>query len=187
MPEVKDHSRIDHDEHDGTLIPRLISSARVFVEQACSRAMITQVHEYYPWSFCGECIELPLGKLQSVDIFEWTDTAGVASAWTPSGSNLLSNSTVVAHIDTVSDPGRVALAYSQAWPSATLRTVNPIRIRFTCGYGTTSSTVPGPMRNAMLMLIDHWYYNTAAAASGTITREVTLGVDDLLANYRLIY
>lgn len=192
LEDAKEHVRNESDFtlHDAQLLPRLITAAREYCEDVCSRRFVTQTWETYPSGFCGS-LAIPFGSLQSVSVFEWTDTAGTAHTWSISGTNLLEGSTVRAHIDTVGEPGRIVLAYNNSWPNETLRTVNPIRIRFTCGYGDSAASVPNAIKQAMLLLIDHWYRNTSDVVSSDDRRAVSVkqarAVDDLLANYRLHY
>lgn len=187
LTQAQAQCQVEHSEDDA-LIGDKVTAAREAIENETSRALITQTWDVYPPCFpCGD-IALPLGNLQSIGTFEWTDTAGATSSWTVSGSNLLSGSTVMAHIDTVSEPALIRLAYGQVWPTATLKTINPIHIRLTCGYGLAAA-VPGPIKAAILLLVRHWYDNRSAVNVGNsmtaVSDEVKRGVDSLLANYRL--
>lgn len=134
-----------------TFLTSCIKAARARVEKETGRRLITQTWEAYPSDFGGASIILPYGKLQSVTAFEWTDTAGTAHTWTVNSGNLTSGGVTMAHIDTISDPGRITLAYSQSWPDETLKTSNPIRIRFVCGYGDAGADVPETIKAAMLL------------------------------------
>lgn len=187
LSEAKLHCHIDHTEEDA-LITSLVTAAREYVEQVTGRALITQTWDLYlPCFPCGD-IKLPFGGLQSVSMFEWTDSAGGTNAWTVSGGNLMDGSTLMAHIDTVSEPALIQLAYAMTWPTTTLKTSNPIHIRFTCGYGDAAD-VPGPFKQAMLLLVEHFYRNRNAVVTGNNasadSKPLALAVDSLLANYRL--
>lgn len=187
--EAKTHLRVTHAEHD-TYINSLITAARAYVELICNRALVTQTQKaFFPGFPCGPIL-LPFGKLQSVSTFQWTDADGTVSTWTPSGSDLLSGSTVMAHVDIDREPGAITLAYGQSWPSATLKTVNPIEIQFVCGYGLAAA-VPLPIKQAMLLLIGHWYRNAEAVVvsdrASVESRTLPFGVDSLIVNYRLHY
>ena len=191
VTEAKEHCRVDHAEHDAILFPRLIAAAREYVEDVTSRRLITQVWDVYLDCFpYWAHLKLPFGALQAVGTFEWTDSAGATSSWTYSSGNLVAGSTVMAHVDIINDPGLIRLAYGQYWPTVTLKTSNPIHVRFTCGYGADGSYVPASLRSAMLLLIDHWLRNTSAVttaqAQGSVdSKPLAMAVDSLIANYRL--
>lgn len=196
LEEAKAHLRItENTDQDGVLIPQLIDVARAHLETICNRVFITQTWEVYYQEFpdgdCRSWLSLPFGQLQSVTEFEWTDSAAQVHTWTVSGLNLMSGSTVRAHINKVEEPGEIELAYDQTWPTDTLKTVNPIRIRFTCGYGTDSAAVPAPIKQAMLLQIGHLYEHTSEVSMGqtaVIDSKMTArGVDALIENYRLRY
>lgn len=185
LSQTKAHLRVDHSDDD-TAIARLITTARQYVEMVTGRAMLTQTWDvYYDWFPNCSHMRLPFGQLQSVDAFAWTDSGGTTRTWTVSGGNLVESGTTRAHIDAVNEPARITLAYSQSWPTDTLKTSNPIRVRITCGY----TTVPSNLTAAMLLLIDHWYRNTSAVIVGETasvsTAEIPLAFGALIANYRL--
>lgn len=186
---AKTHLRVTHADHD-TYIESLIVAARVHAETICNRALVTQTQKAFFGEFpCGPIL-LPFGRLQTISTFQWTDAGGTASTWTPSGSNLLSGSTVMAHVDIEREPGAIMLAYGQSWPSVTLKTSNPIEITFVCGYGDADD-VPQPIKQAMLLMIGHWYRNLEAVVvsdrASVESRVMPMGVDSLLANYVLHY
>jgi uncharacterized phiE125 gp8 family phage protein len=185
LTQAKAQLRVDHSDDDA-LITQLITTARQYVEIITSRALLTQTWDVYYDEFPDdEDIDLPFGQLQSVVSFSWTDSANVTRAWTVSGSDLFEGSVMRAHINTVEEPACIELAYSQLWPTDTLKTSNPIRVRITCGY----VTVPSNLTAAMLLLIDHWYRNTSAVIVGEMasvgTAEIPMAFGALIANYRL--
>lgn len=189
LAEAKAQCRVDYDDHD-ELFNRLIKQARQYVETVCWRKIMTQTWDIYlddfPWS---DCIPLPWGNLQAVTGLDYTDSNDSTTTWTVSGTNLSNSDGVQAVVDIVSDPGRIVLKYGKSWPSVTMATSNPLHIRFRCGYGDTSASVPEEIRGAMLLLIDHWYRNSSAVVVGQTaaidSKYLEMGVHALLANYRL--
>lgn len=166
------HLRVDSDD-DGSLIDDLIIAAREHVEKVTSRAFVTRTLDYYLDQFPGtrpypksDVIELPRSPLASVTNLQFTDTYGTVRTWTVSGSNMINDvGAVNAHIDTVNEPGRIVLAYSQIWPNQILRTANAVKIRFTAGYGEAAA-VPQAAKSAMKMLIGTWYDNRESIING---------------------
>ena len=61
----------------------------------------------------------------------------------------------------------------------------PAAITFTAGYGAPAE-IPAAIRQAMLLLIAHWYENRAAVSLGTSPSALPMAVDALLAPYRRI-
>lgn len=189
LAEASLHLRLDY-TNDDTLVTALITAAREHVEMALSRALVTRTIDFYRDQFPGippwprsEVIELPQPPLIAVTQLAFTDTAGTVHDWTVSGTDLINEvGAVNAHVDTVNQPGRIVLAYSQVWPNQVLKTTNALRIRYTCGYGNASA-VPVAAKQAMLMLIGTWYQNRESVTSGTLltTDEVKHGVERLLA------
>lgn len=181
--EAKLHLRVEH-AADDTYIDGLVIAARVYLEETYGRVFVTQTWDGYLDDFpSGDVIEIPFGQLQSISTFEWTESDGDADSWTVSGTDLLDGSTTKAHIDTVEEPARIILAYGESWPSITLKTANPIHIRFVCGYGNAAA-VPQPVKHSILLLVEHWYRNRSAVTLGNTSvdsKPLKLAVDALMA------
>ncbi|MCK9569543.1 head-tail connector protein [Candidatus Pacearchaeota archaeon] len=77
-------------------------------------------------------------------------------------------------VDSKSEPGRIVLAYGKSWPSTTLRPVNGICVTYVAGYGY-SDEVPQAVKQAMKLLIGHWYENRET----TIAMNVGAGEADV--------
>ena len=189
LGDAKLHLRLDYNDDDA-LVTALIMAAREHVERYTSRAFITQTFDFYRDQFPGTkpypstpIIEIPRPPLQSITSLKFTDTAGTIHTWTASGTDLLNEQGAVnAHIDTINEPGRIVLAYSQIWPNQVLKTALAIRIRCVAGYGDDTA-VPQAAVAAMKLLIGNWYQNREAVTSGTLLEALPLpfGVDALLA------
>lgn len=87
-------------------------------------------------------------------------------------------------VDTKSEPGRVVLAYGQSWPGTTLRPANGICVTFIAGYGAASA-VPENIKQAMLLLIGHFYENREAIVIGQTAMPLPMAVESLLWKDRL--
>ncbi len=61
----------------------------------------------------------------------------------------------------------------------------PAAITFTAGYGAPAD-VPAAIRQAMLLLIAHWYEHREAVSLGASPSALPMAVDALLAPYRRI-
>lgn len=79
---------------------------------------------------------------------------------------------------------RVVPAYGASWPAPRAQT-DAVTVTFAAGYGGPSN-VPAAIRQAMLLLVGYWYDQRSAVNVGNIVNEMPLGVDALLAPYRVI-
>ena len=70
-----------------------------------------------------------------------------------------------------------------AWPSAAPH-ANGIEIAFTAGYGDAAADVPEPIRQALLLLIAHWYEHRSPLEVGPLAQPAPDMVAELLAPYR---
>lgn len=171
LTEAKLHLRVDATDED-TLITALITAARQLVEEETWRALVTQTWDYVAddWPE-GDALAMPRPPLQSVTSITYVDADGVTQTM-PAADYI---------VDTYQH--RVVLADDADWPSDDLYPTSAVRVRYVAGYGAASA-VPGPIKQAMLLLIGHLYESREAAIVGTIATELPLGVRALLAPYR---
>ena len=175
--DVKPHLRVDYADDDDYL-EGLVRAARVYVEEtALSSALVSQTWELVLDGWPSPPLELPKPPLQSVTSITYTDIDGNSAVYD-------ANSYLV---DVDSWPGRLVLKDGQSWPSARLREIGGVVIRFVAGYGDVVEAVPSPIRQAMLLMIGDWYENreNAPLIPGT-NAPVTMpfAARQLLANYR---
>jgi len=192
LEEVKDHLRIERGETaEDDLLSALISATRQFTEDYTGRALIRRHLAVYfdDWS-TEDCVRLPFPPLvaitSSTAVTDSSSGAAVAYKDSTRGWNSFSSTGWVA--DTVSEPGRLCLEYDENWPTDVLHNVNPIKIHFTCGYSTSSTGVPQPIRSAMKMAINHLYENReqyVVGYGGVGAIEVPGTVKTLLNDYRI--
>lgn len=171
--------RYASDTTEDTLLSTLITAARKEVEKITHRALITQTWDLWLDEFPSESfIKVPKGKLQSITSFAYTDSGGTTTTMTATTDYL---------VDTNSDPGRIVLPYGVSWPSPILYPMNPIAIRFVCGYGLTAADVEAGLRTAIKMMVEDMYNSrdakTILPIAQTITENKT--VMNLLIPYTL--
>ena len=70
-----------------------------------------------------------------------------------------------------------------AWP-APKRIANGIEIAFTAGYGEAVADVPAPIRQAVLLLVAHWYEHREPIEIGAAHTRIPHMVSELLQPYR---
>lgn len=169
LDEAKAQCRVDVADDD-TLITALIVAAREYCEARDWRAYVTQTLDLYldAWPV-GSQIELPRPPVQSVTSITYTDEDGTAA--TISASDYV--------LDTVTEPGRIVLKSNISWPSVTLQIVNGIVVRYVAGYGLAVA-VPQRIKQAMLLLVGHWYENREQTTVGAVSRSIEFAVESLL-------
>jgi uncharacterized phiE125 gp8 family phage protein len=172
LAEAKAHLRLESTEDD-TYVSVLILAARQHVEEVCWRGVVTQTREAVLEAFPYEdAVELPGGNLGAITSATYVDADGVTQ--TLDGD--------VYEADTVSVPGRLVLSYDQTWPS-TRSQWDAVRVQYTVGWAVAD--VPAPIKQALLLLVAHFYEQRNPEITGTIVSKVAFAVDALLAPYRL--
>ncbi len=188
-PEVWEHLRVTLSEAgvdpvDKTHIAALITAATDYLDGRdgiLGRALVTQTWDYTIDRFpCEDFIRLPLPPVQSITHIKYVDNAGVLQTW-PSSNYALS-------ADKTQRP-RVDLGYGLSWPETRCQR-DAVTIRMVCGYASgnspeDASAVPGTIKAAMLLLIGHWYEHREEVLVGVTPASLPMGVDALLAPYRI--
>jgi len=136
--DIKLAAKIDTSADDDFL-DRLITAVRREVEDWTGRALITQTRKLVLDGFVRNYIELPGAPLQSVTSIVTIDDDGNETTF--EASNYI--------VDTVIEPGRVALKTSSLWPTD-FRPYAGVEITYVCGYGDDATDVPAPLRHAMI-------------------------------------
>lgn len=135
------------------------------------------------WELVLDCwsdvIELPVGPVLSVDSISYTDTDGLLQPLPGTSFSA----------DLASSSAYVVRNSEATWPPL-LNAVNAVRVRFTAGHrGSGSgdgyvSAAPAALRQAILLLIGHWFANREAVVTGVTTAELPLAVQSLIQPYR---
>lgn len=170
--EAKEHLRFSHDYEDG-LIRSLIVAARKHCETVTGRAFITQTlrltRDSWPSWKEGYEFRLPKPPLLTVTNIQYTDVDAVTQT--------VSAATYV--VDATSLPGRIALAYGEAWPTDAIEQIGAVKVNYTAGYGAAAA-VPETIKAAMKLLIGHWFANREAV--GVVGQPVAMAVQSLLGS-----
>lgn len=174
VSEAKAHLNVTHTDDDA-LIGTYVSAARQLCEERTTRALPSQVQDLYLDEF-PECIEVRKVPLADVVSLTYLDSEG-------STATLGSSAYIV---DTVSEPARITPAYGESWPS-TYPVMNAVRVR--CSLGAATSEIPQRAKQAIKLMVGHYYANREQVVVGTITAQVPFAVDALLdslqwGNYR---
>jgi uncharacterized phiE125 gp8 family phage protein len=174
LAEAKAHLRLDADDDD-QLVTAAIVAARLHVEAATRRALIAQSWRVYRDAWPRKrIVTIPVAPLLAVDAVTVYDTNGDPVTVDPDDYE----------VDTVAVPGRLVLVTPV--PAVVGRAVNGIEIDVTAGYGPSGVDVPSPLRQAIMMLVAHWYEHRGAVGHDLAAAATPHGFDALIAPYRMI-
>ena len=156
LAEAKLFLRVEHDDDDD-IIAALIAGARIHVEAQTRRALITQTWRLVRdvWPATG-CMRGPAGA--------------AARARLRRGVHDSDGTTLALDVATISR--RHSSGAGACWRSRVARrprpggTVGGIEIDIEVGYGDASRDVPEPLRQAIRLLVAHWYENRGMIAAG---------------------
>jgi len=165
------------------LIDSLIFAAREWVELYLGRALVSTgftftLDRFGPlsdlsfYSAASE-INLPRNPVSAVSEIRYLDTSGTQTVLAGQAYRLEKTGVVA----------RLTPAYGFSWP-ATQPVSGAVEIDFTAGYGEAED-VPRPIRQAILMLVSHWYETRTPVINGGGVAQVPMTVEFLLGPYRI--
>jgi uncharacterized phiE125 gp8 family phage protein len=123
-----------------------------------------------------ESLRLPAWPVSDVTSISYRNTEGTSI-------NLSKTTDVQLSLQSV--PSFVQPLPNSEWPETQIDRVDAVTIVFVAGYGTTSATVPHRIRQAIKLLVGHWFKNREAVVTGTISKEIELAVHSLLNQIRV--
>lgn len=170
LAEAKRHANVVASDDDD-LITALIVAAREQVESDTGRALITQTWRLKLHAFFADKLELPRPPLQSVTSVKYLDLSEVEQTLAATYYD----------VDTDREPGVIWRDEDATWPS-TSDEVNAVTITYKAGYGNAAANVPGRAKQAILLLVGHWY--RCREAVGTVGIEVQLAYQRLINGLR---
>lgn len=160
---AKTHCRVDHDDDDATILG-LIEAATSHVDGWTGVLGMALEPQVVRWRLGRTfspmpqgALTLPLGPAVSITSIAYTDDAGAAQTVAPAGYELIGEK----------------LFPADAWPSGT-----DFVVTYTAGRGT-----PQSIRQAILLLVGHWYRNREATSAGG-EANLPHAVDALLTPWR---
>lgn len=172
LDEAKAHLRIIDDEGEDAYVASLIDVAAQSLDGwsgLLGRALITQSwRAAYP-RFRRE-LRLPLEPVQSLTSIAYTDLAGVAQTLDVADARVLAE-------------GRGPYVRFGVDLPATASEPDAVQITYVAGYGDAAADIPAPIRQAMLLLIGHFYANREDATPVAL-HETPRAVRSLLAPFR---
>jgi uncharacterized phiE125 gp8 family phage protein len=175
LAEAKAWLKLDDGAEDA-LVTTLVAAARIHVESTTGRALLTQswrvVLDAWP---ADRSVRLPVAPLQSLTAIRAYDADGVAHSI---GLVQFQSESAVA-------PARLLLPASVDGMPA-LRERLGLEVDYVAGFGDDPEDVPADLRQALLMLVAHWFEHRDAvivAGSGGV---IPIGFDHVVAPYRQV-
>lgn len=174
LEEAKVHCRVDPDiTEDDEYLRALIAAARDKIERDMDLSLVKQTWRLSFDRFPAWEIRIPRSPLIAVTTLKYYDTSGTLTT--------LSSSTY--EVDTDSRPSRIQPAWGYSWPATRNRT-SAVQVTFTAGFGTSAASVPAGLRQAVKLLVSHWYtYREPVLATGAVAASMPLSYDALVASH----
>ena len=198
LDEAKAHLRIDTPDEDA-LIQSLILTSRLHVEVALGLTLLTQTWSCFfdRWPTLRNARGAGTPQVDTVTPYPLTQAHGALDAITLPLSPVKSVDAIRVYaedgtflnlplagfsFDLVSRHPRIMRKQGTLTPEPGRR-LNGIEVAITCGFGAQHSDVPAPIRQALLLLVAHWYEHRDPGEIGTVEARVPAAVSNLLANY----
>jgi len=154
----------------------LITVARRQAESITKRRFITQQwQQMLDWWPIGITFRLLLPPIQSVQSVQYYDQNSTLQTLDPT----------TYEVSYTQQAARVSLLNGFWWPTLRIMKLDPVVINFTTGYGDTAASVPQGIKQAMLLMIAHWYNQREDVLMGSQAMIVPKGADYLLAPYKV--
>jgi uncharacterized phiE125 gp8 family phage protein len=174
LADAKAYLRVAIDDDDA-VIAALIAAARSHIEAQTRRALITQT-----WRLIRDCwppdgriavAPVPLRSVVAARIYDAGGTTHAIDA-----NVFIADKAAVPAIlsivpGTLTEPGRAAAG---------------IEIDVEVGYGSAPADVPESLRQALLLLVTHWYENRGLIATGQTVAVLPMAIAALIAPYRVL-
>jgi len=160
---------------DDDAIAALIAGARVHIEAQTRRALITQswriVRDTWPDDGRVLVLPVPLRQLSAVRVYRLD---GSTQSIDPAGF--------------IVEAGRApaALSYANGVPPAPGRVAAGIELDIVAGYGDDVGDVPADLRQAIRLMVAHWYENRGLIAQGSQVNLLPASAAALVAPYRVL-
>jgi len=138
------------------------------------RALMPQTWRQDFDRFGGRCLRLPLAPVSAITSVKYDDESDVEQTISAPNYALLEDGLgpYVEFISTYSFPN--------------LHVERPaVRVTYVAGYADAAA-VPAPIKQAILLLVRHWFDNPSAVQVGNIVNQMPLAVDALIAPWRRI-
>lgn len=194
LAEAKAHIRVDHTDDDA-YINSLIGAGHAFIERAVG-VTLTWTRYRVQYDQFPDVFELPrrplvLGSTGTFPAQVQGVTAGTNDHLSPTVNYVdgFDTETTFNMVPADEDwraidgnPPQIALWKGVTWPLINTYNPWPVWVDFTAGYSRDGKNVPVDLKQALLLLVGHWYL-VREAASPDSGMPAPYAVEALLANY----
>ena len=189
LAEARLHLRITATTEDDT-ITRLIKAARLRLEKETGRAFIEQTLEYRGEDFPGCApyrIKIPRPCLIELQSIKYLDVDGVLQTVGSSNYDVIDGGDWESMVQPIA---------TFDWPQVIDDRPDAVRLRFRAGWeGSGSpqdlaSNIPDDIKQAMLLLVGHWFENREqvfVAPAREVVQQLPDGVSRLTDNWTVAY
>ena len=176
LTEAKAHLRVEDDDNNAT-IEALIAAATEHLDGwtgILGRCLVTQTWRQ-DFDRFNRCLRLPLYPVSAITSVKYDDTADAEQTITNTNYDLLDD-----------DLGAY-VRFKDVYAFPSIHEDRPaVRVAYAAGYANAAA-VPAAIRQAMLLMVSHWYENRDAVIVGSSQPTVLpMAVDALLAPFRRI-
>lgn len=178
LEEAKAHLRVVVADDDN-YITGLITAARMMVEQRTQRAMMPQTIAIGLDKFC------PVVQLPRAPFIYSLATPPVVIKYFDENGDLQTLAESVYHVNKYVEPAEVSLVAGQSWPSITPQP-GGVTMEYQAGYADAAS-VPGPLKQWMLLAIGAMYDNRDQVYTGAETYPLPESFMGLLWQPYMVY
>lgn len=183
LDEAKAALSISFDDDDG-LIAALIDAAQSHLDAMLGRQIMPAkwrlVTDRFPMA---APLRLPRPPLIEVTLIAYRDGMGSWQGMALEGIEILPGGYQASSIMPAS---------GESWPVTDCRP-GAVQVEFRAGYEPledspppdAASAVPAAIKRALLLLVAHWYANREASSIDVVVSDIPMGVDALLAPFRV--
>jgi len=176
VDEIKSDLRIQHTSDD-TRITGLIAAATDFMDVPSGVIGKALIHQTWALSVetygADNTIDIPVTPVSSITSIQYFDNENVSRTLTVSDFYLYGNQD---------------RAWIKAKPGVVIPAVfdrlDAITVTFVAGFSDNSAGVPNSIRQAMSLLISHWYENPTGVAARETVSELPFAVQSLINTNR---
>lgn len=168
---AQDQLRVNSDD-DQELIDHYISSARTMFETDTDYVLTNQQYTLHLSEWTDEIV-LEKYPISSVDSIKYYDEAGVQQTLSTTYYNV------------GNDARRTVIGLNDGFdfPDLQAGKQDAIQVTFTAGYAD-ETTVPKDIKQALLLMITHFYDNRNAVTVGMSVAEMPIGYERIITRYR---
>lgn len=169
---AKTHLKVDISDDD-TLIDNLIEAATQAAQDYTNRYFINTTLKMVAdtWDDIATLYKSPVSSVTAIKYYD-----------TDNSIQTLSSSVYI--VDNTFKPCRILLDQDQSYPNLAERKA-AIEITYVVGEGSAASDVNELVKQAVLLMVGHWYQNREAVVVGRTANEVPLGAKMLLDQYKI--